>query len=72
MIELTEEYKRKGFYIVSPIFYKEREFIKCGNVKDNNIYFYEIINNNVTEIDDDVILEEIETRFNYESDNKIY
>lgn len=26
MIELTEEYKRKGFYIVSPIFYKERVY----------------------------------------------
>ena len=46
MIELTKEYKDKGFFIVSPIFYKKRTFVKCGNHKDNNIYYFEIENNN--------------------------
>ena len=30
MLELTKEYKEKGFFVVSPIFYKERTFLKCG------------------------------------------
>ena len=47
MVELTKEYKDKGFFIVSPLYYKERTFVKCGNHKNNKIYYFEMKNNNV-------------------------
>lgn len=72
MIELTKEYKDKGFFIVSPIFYKKRTFVKCGNHKDNNIYYFEIENNNTIEINDGEILEWLTKNYNYKSSSIVY
>ena len=65
MVELTKEYKDKGFFIVSPIFYKKRTFVKCGNHKDNKIYYFEIENNNTKEIKDEEILTWLAKNDNY-------
>lgn len=72
MIELTKEQKDEGYYIVSPIFLKEREFIKCGNIKDNNVYFFEIIDDKSIEVKDEDILQKLVERFCYKADDKIY
>ena len=65
MITLNKKYEKEGFYIVSPIFYKERTFVKCGNRKNNNIYYFEIKNNDVVEIDDKEILNYLQENYSY-------
>lgn len=72
MINIPKEYKDKGFYYISPIFYNDREFIKCGNINDNKVYFFEKINNQVLEISDGEILKLLMKKFNYKPDDKIY
>ena len=72
MLELTKEYKEKGFFVVSPIYYKERTFVKCGNHKDNKIYYFEIENNNTKEINDEEILEWLAKNYNYKSSPIVY
>lgn len=69
--DLTKEYKEKGFYYISPIYYRNREFIKCGNVNNNVVYFFEIISNNILEINDTEILEKLIQRYNYKTDKNI-
>ena len=72
MGELTKEQKEQGFYTVSPIFYKDKEFIKRGNINDNNVYFFEIIDGKAVEIEDNDILNALAERFCYKSDDVIY
>jgi len=48
---LPKEYEEKGYFIISEIEYKEKTFIKCGNINDISIYFFEINNKNVTFFD---------------------
>ena len=72
MFELTKEYKDKGFFIVSTIFYKKRTFVKCGNHKDNKIYYFEIENNNTKEIKDEEILKWLAKNYNYKSSPIVY
>lgn len=72
MNELSEEIKKEGFYIVSTIFLENREFIKCGNINNTYIYFFEIVNNKIEIIKDDIIMEKLKDRFCYKSSNKIY
>ena len=72
MLELTKEDKEKGFLVVSPIFYKQRTFVKCGNHKDNKIYYFEIENNNTKEIKDEEILKWLAKNYNYKSSPIVY
>ena len=72
MLELTKEYKDKGFFFFFPIYYKERTFVKCGNHKNNKIYYFEMKNNNVIEIKDEKILQWLEISYNYKSSSIVY
>ena len=72
MLELTKEYKEKGFFVVSPIFYKERTFLKCGNNKNKNIYYFEIKDNKIFEIKDEEILKWLTENYNYKSSPIVY
>ena len=72
MLELTKEYKEKAFFVVPPIFYKERTFVKCGNHKDNKIYYFELENNNTKEIKDEEILKWLAKNYNYKSSPIVY
>ena len=72
MTDLPKEYKEKGFYFISPIYYNDRVFIKCGNINDNRAYFFEIINNQILDTLDEEILKSLRERFNYKPDDKIY
>lgn len=71
MIDLTEEYKDKGFFIISPIYYQNRVFVKCGNKKNDYIYYFEIKDGTTLEIKDEDILNLLQKRYNYKSNTKI-
>ncbi len=73
MIELTKQYKEKGFFIVSPIYYKNKIYLKCGNVNDNKIYYFEYKNNDILEkINDEKTLKWLNENYNFKIDNEVY
>lgn len=67
---LPKEYEEKGYFIISEIGYKEKTFIKCGNINDILIYFFEINNKNVIRIQDEEIQNELIQKFAIENSNK--
>ena len=66
---LPKEYE-EGYFIISEIEYKEKTFIKCGNINDILIYFFEINNKNVIGIQDEEIQNELIQKFALENLNK--
>ncbi len=67
---LPKEYEEKGYFIISEIEYKEKTFIKCGNINDILIYFFEINKKNVIRIQDEEIQNELIQKFALENSNK--
>ena len=67
---LPKEYEEEGYFIISEIEYKEKTFIKCGNINDILIYFFEINNKNVIRIQDEEIQNELIQKFALENLNK--
>lgn len=73
MIELLEQYKEEGFFLVSPIYYKGRTFLKCGNKKNNNIYYFELKSKGfLEEIKEEEILNWLIENYSYKMDNNVY
>ena len=72
MEELPSEYTKKGFYIITKIEYKNKEYIKCGNINDMQFYFFEIKNKIIKEVQEEERKELIEN-FCYKIDpTKVY